>query len=143
MKHARFTHALIASMLAVMPCAASADDDGPEPTVVRYCSGPWTLGCQTGYQQAVITPSDTTDGATGISFETDVFRWLFYVSGPPACTFTASKDKSGKLVNVGGGRECNGNVSNCGFFVRGYTIYGVSGKACDGYGIERCSGWCN
>ena len=134
--------ASFAFTLALASCNAIADDD-PQSTVVRWCSGPWTLGCETDYQQATIVPADSVQGATGISFDKAVFRWLFHVSGPEACIFTANKGNDGKLIDIGGGRDCNANVSNCGFIVRGYNVYGVSGKACNGYGVEPCTGWCN
>ena len=114
--------------------------------------GPYTM-----YKPQTLDDSqgDVRSHHTPIYDDNSAYRWCRYVSGDNACLFTAILETRqvhdrGQLVanSVGGGRDCNAksgpnNDGQCGYFLPGYQIYGVSGHACAGLSIQPCNGICN
>lgn len=123
-----------------------AQDDPDEPTVVRYCGGALPNDCGTGVGRATIPAGEGVDDAVAIDGFPDLFRHVFWVSGPQCCVFTARRvyeDGGSRLVDVGGGRDCGPQITAgeaCAYIATGFEVYAVSGRSCTGFGIVPCTG---
>ena len=133
-------------------CAAEAQTDGSaEPTVIRIRSGGATFGPYGDWHHQTIQPTDRarlrTD-YTSLENDASAYWWVTWVSGPPACIFTAKPAgaQGSPLIpdTIGGGRDCtDDDGGHCGMFMPGdWWVYGASGGTCSAFGVEECTGWC-
>ena len=106
-------------------------------TTVRWRTAGATWGPYSEWHEASIAPADSVDDATLIFEDSAPYRWVQYVSGDQATVFTRLNGK----VN-GAGRTLGPDPNqHQAFFGRGWgELCGLSGGACESYGIEECSG---
>ena len=105
-----------------------AQDDSPPATIIE-CRQSGAIGPPyTAWAQQTLGPVDLQ-----VNPDQAAFTWCRYISGDQACIHTGQDQ---------GGRECNDGHRNCGFFMRGWEVFGRSGASCTGFGIPECNGWC-
>ena len=100
-----------------------------------------TLPPYTAWAETRIPQGESVQEAIPLLGRVDFKWWRF--KGPEhmvGCIFTADK-KDGKLVNIGGGRNCGGKRdSSCGYIAEGWQAWGIAGRDCAGFGIPVCGG---
>ena len=117
----------IVAILAFVFNEACAQDD--PPSTVIECRQSGAIGPPyTEWSKQTIGPEDLQ-----VNPDQAAFTWCRFISGEQACIHTGQDQ---------GGRECNDGHRNCGFFMRGWEVFGRSGESCTGFGIPECSGWC-
>ena len=117
--------------------------DDSEPTVVEFQESGASFGPYTAWKRQTIPCTETAQDAVAVGDDNSAYRWFRYISGPQGCIFTGNKSNT-HIANIGGGRECHSSLDggNCGFFGRGYEVFGVSGTSCSGFGVSLCGGLC-
>ena len=124
----------------------SADYDRPPTHLhVRYSAASYGVPYTTGAD--VVPPGASLADAVQVGGESLDFRWFFHAGeavsssgNPTACVFTARK-VGGRLVDVGGGRNCGGGpAEQCAYIAEGYHVWAVSGLSCTALGVPLCSG---
>ena len=141
---------IVAALAATAAPASDLCGDGAENTTVQWRASGAPYGPYSDWSRTVLPCGNGPQDSVRVDDDAAGFRWVEHVSGPPACIFTASQAPpqrqhgERRLTHVGGGRDCDGATRNgsCGFYMRGWLVFGVSGSSCAAMEIPTCSGWC-
>lgn len=141
---------------AVVFSTTWADDDPPKTTLTE-CAGSLpslSLLGNSDCHDVVITATDPAD-AQLIGYWPHSFSHEYYVSGDPACVFTAKPRHDLKTHirdgirmvpvpdTVEGGRNCRPGVTQCAYISEGYYTFAITGQDCTEAGVGVCGGpWC-
>ena len=132
--------------LTLCVALAGAQTDGSaEPTILLVESGFTTDIPSTRVRdQTTVQPTAGVQHATLVGGDRTGQRWIWWVSGPQACVFTA-RMVDHELVDIGGGGDCGpgnsrGGLANCRFIEEGFDVWAASGGGCPAFNVERCGG---
>lgn len=128
MKMRTFTFMCMVITALMMATSVVLAEEGDPETIIECRQAGSTFGPYTSWAQVTLGPE-----AVAVNPDHAAYTWCRYISGDQACLYTAGD---------AGGRDCGPGHRNCGFFLRGYAAWGVSGKACVSAGISQCQGWC-
>ena len=123
----------VAGLLLALPLLAWAHDPEADSSLVSWCTGPWTLGCEgNNEKQATIPIGESIEDAVMVEPSAVGFKWFRYISGPQGCLFVGTNGRD--FPSPDGKR-------NAGFFVEGYApIKGIAGGSCARFGITTHAG---
>ena len=122
----------IAALLLLLPMLGAAHDPEADTAEVTWCTGPWTLGCESEYKHATIPIGDSIGDAVIVEPSAVGWKWFTHKSGPQGCLFVGTNGRDFPAPD-GSGRA--------GFFSQGFApIKGIAGGSCARFGITTHAG---
>ena len=114
-------------------------------TKLRWRTAGSSFGPYNPWHEVLISPSDHITDAVMISGDDSAEKWVLWVSGPPACSFTGHRvgnNIHASFQDRGGGRDITETEPSSFFFHGGWGPVWVLQGTCSQFDISTCTGWC-